>query len=54
MSLFLMLIAAAGLPVLIRTAGMIVRLLIGLIGGFVVLAAVIVVLLVLTTHVKLP
>lgn len=53
MSLFLVLIAAAALPVLIRVGGMIVRLLIGLIGGFVVLAAVIVVLLVLATHVKL-
>lgn len=53
MSLFLVLIAAAALPVLIRVAGMVVRLLIGLIGGFVVLAAVIVVLLVLAPHVKL-
>jgi hypothetical protein len=53
MNLLLMLIAAVALPTLGRVAGVIVKLLIGLIGGLVVVAAVIAVLLVLATHGKL-
>ena len=53
MNLLLMLIAAAALPTVGRMAGMMVKLLIELIGGLVLMGAVIAVLLILATHGKL-
>ena len=53
MNLLWILIAATALPALGRIAGMMLRLLTELIGGLVVVAAVIALLLVLATHGKL-
>jgi hypothetical protein len=53
MDLLLMLVAAAALPAVGRMAGMMAKLLIELIGGLVLMAAVIAVLLILATHGKL-
>lgn len=53
MNLLLILVAATALPALGRIAGVMMKLLIQLIGGFAVLAAVIALLLALATHGKL-
>jgi len=52
MNLLLLLIAAGSMPAIVRIAGLMLRLLAELIGGLVVLAAVIAVLLALATHGK--
>lgn len=52
MNLLLLLIAAGAIPALARIAGIMLRLLVELVGGLVIVAAVIVVLLALATHGK--
>lgn len=52
-NLFLLLITAAALAPLGRIVGMMVRLLVGLISGFVLLAAVVAVLVFVASHGKL-
>ena len=53
MNLLMILMAAVALPTLGRIAGMMMKLLIELIGGLVVVAAVLALLLTLATHGKL-
>jgi len=53
MNLLLLLIAARAIPVIARIAGMMLRLLVDLIGGLLIAAAAIVVLLALATHGKI-
>lgn len=52
MNLLLLLIAAGTMPAIVRVAGMMVRLLVELVGGLVILAVIIAVLLALATHGK--